>query len=126
MCSCLCAPTTAGADPGFSGTLLAPSNCYWKHLLADLDVTEAMLLQQSNALNTLVLVRCSLCCAVLRHMAGWPGKCAAIMHARKMCSCAGSSGLPWHAAAPTRGGHIRMLLFACQCKPLWNRHRLPL
>jgi uncharacterized surface protein with fasciclin (FAS1) repeats len=43
------------ADPNFGGTLLAPSNCYWKHLLADLDVTEAMLLQQGQALNTLLL-----------------------------------------------------------------------
>lgn len=43
------------ADPDFGGTLLAPSNCYWKHLLADLDITEAMMLQQSNALNTVLL-----------------------------------------------------------------------
>lgn len=49
----------AAADPDFGGTLLAPSNCYWKHLLADLDITEAMMLQQSNALNTVLLVRCA-------------------------------------------------------------------
>ena len=51
-----------GADLGFGGTLLAPSNCYWKHLLVDLDITEAMMLQQSNALHTLLLV-CLLCCS---------------------------------------------------------------
>lgn len=60
-------PPPAAADPDFGGTLLAPSNCYWKHLLADLDITEAMMLQQSNALNTVLLVRCAaLWAAVLR------------------------------------------------------------
>lgn len=43
-------------DPAFVGTVFAPSNCAFKYLLADLDVTEKLLMSQRALLDALLAV----------------------------------------------------------------------
>ena len=44
------------AEPTWAGTLFAPSNCAWKYLLADLDVTEKLLLSNQALLDEVLAV----------------------------------------------------------------------
>lgn len=51
-----CALARCRADPEWEGTVFAPSNCAVKALLADLDVTEKLLLSNSLLLDTVLSV----------------------------------------------------------------------
>lgn len=50
-------PIPPPADPDWEGTLFAPSNCAIKALLADLEITEKLLLSNGLLLDTVLSVR---------------------------------------------------------------------